>query len=120
MTTQPDRSPAQFFFEVGYGACWAEAFVRNDSTPPFPLTDAIVERAWAVAGEAHDDPEEFDHHHRLAASAPALLEALETLFPSNLGVVPAHLPDSFVFPVDVTAGEFRKAFAAIASARGAA
>lgn len=55
-----ERTPAQFFFEVGYGACWAESYVRTDGKPPFTLTDATVERAWAIAGEAHDDPAEFD------------------------------------------------------------
>lgn len=59
------RTPAQFFFEVGYGACWAEAYLRND-TAPFELTDVVVERAWEIAGEAHDDPEEFDRYLALA------------------------------------------------------
>jgi hypothetical protein len=65
-----DRSPAQFFFEVGYGACWAEAFVKSAGSPPFTLTDAIVERAWDIAGEAHDDPEEFDRYLAIANALP--------------------------------------------------
>lgn len=74
-----DISPAQFFFEIGYGACWAEAFVRAGSVAPFPLTDAMVERAWEISGEVHDDPAEFDRHLALANAAPDLFEALRTL-----------------------------------------
>ncbi|RSV15654.1 hypothetical protein CA235_07310 [Sphingomonas sp. ABOLF] len=54
-----DRSPAQFFFETGYFAAFAEACVEIGKAP-FPLSDRIVERAWDVAGEAHDDRAEFD------------------------------------------------------------
>lgn len=61
-----DRSPAQFFFEIGFAACWAEAFIRAGEKPPFELTDALIEHAWSIAGEAHDDHEEFDRYLALA------------------------------------------------------
>ena len=50
-----ERKTAQFFFEVGFAACWAEAFVRNGEVPPFELSDELIERAWSIAREAHDD-----------------------------------------------------------------
>jgi hypothetical protein len=61
-----NRTPAQFFFEIGFGAAFAEAVVRNGGVPPFEFSDAVVERAWAIAGEAHDDPAEFDRYLALA------------------------------------------------------
>jgi len=77
-----ERTPAQFFFEIGFGACLAEAFVRNDAFP-FTVTDEIITRAWAIAGEAHEDPGEFDHYlslanegHRPGAGEDRLREAL--------------------------------------------
>lgn len=54
-----DRSPAQFFFETGFFAAFAEACAEIGKAP-FALSDRIVERAWDVAGEAHDDRAEFD------------------------------------------------------------
>lgn len=54
-----DRSPAQFFFETGYFAAYAEACAEIGKAP-FALSDRIVECAWDVAGEAHDDRAEFD------------------------------------------------------------
>jgi hypothetical protein len=45
-----------------------------------------------------------------------LLGALKALWPRNLLLVPDHLPDDFVFPVDVTAAELRAARAAISKA----
>ena len=57
-----ERKTAQFFFEVGFAACWAEAFVRNGEVPPFELSDELIERAWSIAREAHDDRAEFDRH----------------------------------------------------------
>lgn len=77
MSAPDERSLAQFFFEIGYGACWAEAFIRSDGKPPFALTDAIVERAWEIAGEAHDEPAEFDSKRAMAEAAPAMRAALE-------------------------------------------
>jgi hypothetical protein len=57
-----DRTPAQFFFEVGFGAAFAKALIDNDMKPPFEFSDAVVERAWEIAREAHDDHEEFDRY----------------------------------------------------------
>lgn len=34
--------------------------------------------------------------------------ALSAFWPDNLGVVPDHLPDDFIFPVDISAGELRR------------
>jgi hypothetical protein len=56
-----ERSPAQFFFEVGFGAAYAEAVIQQGDAP-FALSDALIERAWEIAGEAHDDPAEFDRY----------------------------------------------------------
>lgn len=55
-----ERSPAQFFFEMGFGACYAEAIVRNGDQAPFPLSDEEMERQWAISREAYDDPAELD------------------------------------------------------------
>lgn len=90
--SREDRSPAQFFFEIGFGACLAEAFVRNE-TFPFTVTDEIVERAWAIAGEAHEDPAEFDHYLRLATRDGAV-ERLRGLFAD------ANMPELAVDPDD--------------------
>lgn len=46
----------------------------------------------------------------------ALVDALKAIWPSNLAKVPDHLPDDFVFPVDLTAGELRKVAGALALA----
>ncbi|MGT2514768.1 hypothetical protein ACVOMT_11520 [Sphingomonas panni] len=54
------RSPAQFFFEIGFQASFAEATVRARNVPPFELTDAIIERAWQLAPEGHPEREEFE------------------------------------------------------------
>ena len=74
-----DRTLAQFFFELGYGACWAEAAIRNGEKPPFDLTDAVIERAWAITPETYDDHAEFDEKLALVDSAPDMLAALETV-----------------------------------------
>lgn len=72
-----DRTLAQFFFEVGYGACWAEAFVRSGGVRPFPITDDGIERAWEVAREGHDDLADFDRKKALSEAAPEMAEALQ-------------------------------------------
>lgn len=59
-----------------------------------------------------------DNWNRRSDHSPALLEALKRLWPDNLGVVPDHLPDDFVFPIDFTAGELRRVAAAISQAEG--
>lgn len=70
------RTLAQFFFEIGYGACWADAYVAQGERPPFELTDAIIERAWAIAPDCHDDAGEFDRMKAMADAAPDLLDVL--------------------------------------------
>lgn len=77
MSAPTDRGIAQFFFEVGYGACWAEAFIRKDS-PPFHLTDAVVDRAWQMAPDGYDG-DEFEPNKALADAAPELLRVLELM-----------------------------------------
>lgn len=72
----PERTIAQFFFEVGYAACYADAYIRNDGKPPFELSDALIERAWEIAAEAHEDPAEWDAYQAKADAAPDLIEAL--------------------------------------------
>ncbi|QEH81151.1 hypothetical protein EIK56_24930 [Sphingomonas sp. C8-2] len=59
---------ARFFFEIGYGACWADAFIANGEKAPFPLSDAGIDRAWEIAPEATADPAEFDRMRMLADS----------------------------------------------------
>ncbi len=54
------------------------------------------------------------HIAALEAENKRLREAVIILLPSNLGPVPHHLDDGFVFPVDITAGEIRAARAALA------
>lgn len=53
-----------------------------------------------------------------AREAGRLREALERILPANLGELPASMPDSFVFPCDVTAGEIREARAALSTETG--
>lgn len=50
--------------------------------------------------------------------AQDLLAAIKQLMPSNLGSLPATMPDSATLPLDVTFGELRQAIAAIAKAEG--
>jgi len=66
-----ERSIAQFFFEVGYGAAYADAFIANNGSPAFTLTDASIERAWAIAPEAYEDHAEWDRYMALA-TPPAI------------------------------------------------
>lgn len=78
-----ERGIAQFFFEQGYGACWADAFMALPNLPQsFPLSDAAVEKAWAVLPFCQDSDEDyvaFDARKALADAAPELLEALERM-----------------------------------------
>lgn len=64
-----DRTTAQFFFEVGYSAAWADAYMANGKKAAFPISDESLERAWAIAPEAHDDREEWDRHMAATQSA---------------------------------------------------
>jgi len=89
-----ERTLAQFFFEVGYGACWADGFIKNGSKAPFPLTDAVIDRAWQIAPEAHEDGEEWDRHQALADAAPALLEALKGLLAEFVGPYEESYPSA--------------------------
>lgn len=73
-----ERTLAQFWFEIGFAACWAEAYVQNDSAP-FELNDRKIAREFEKSIEAHDDPAEIDAFKALADAAPELLEALEAL-----------------------------------------
>lgn len=81
--TQLSRPPARFFFEIGYYACWAEAVARSAGTPPFALSDQLLDRAWSIAGEAHDDRAEFD---RYLVSANSADDRLASALPSPGGV----------------------------------
>jgi len=77
MAEQTDaRSLAQFFFEVGYGAAWADGFIANGELAPFPMTDTTVERAWSIACEAYEDPQEFDAKLAQTNASPDLYDAL--------------------------------------------
>ncbi len=63
-------------------------------------------------------PEQHEANARLIAAAPALLEALRVLVPTNIGTPPASVPDGQILPVDMTVGELRKAIAALLQATG--
>ena len=52
---------------------------------------------------------------RLTTAAPELLAALREMVPGNIGAM-TGLPDDAIIPVDMTAGEIRRARAAIAKA----
>ena len=71
------RTPARFFFETGYFAAYAEASIQAGNRPPFDLTDAIVDRAWDIAPNAHPDHTEFDRYLSAADSADARLAEAE-------------------------------------------
>ena len=110
------RTLAQFFFEIGYGACFADVMVANDMEPPFDLLDQIIERAWTISGESYEDPQEFDQKLALTEAAPDLLEALETFAAifDPAALVESGLSDSRYADV------YRLAAPAIARARGEA
>lgn len=76
-------------------------------------------KLWIVMGGA-PCAYDFDRYEDavLAAAAPALLEALRGLVPTNMGTPPASLPDEQILPVDMTVGELRMALAALLQATG--
>lgn len=74
------RTPARFFFETGYFAAYAEASIQAGLLPPFQLTDAIIDRAWETAREAHPNPVEFDRYLSSADSADAQLAEAEATY----------------------------------------
>ncbi|WP_430635048.1 hypothetical protein [Sphingomonas hankookensis] len=74
------RTPARFFFETGFFAAYAEASIKAGNRPPFDLTDAIVERAWEIAPDAHPDRAEFDRYLSSADSADAQLAEAEATY----------------------------------------
>ncbi len=74
------RTPARFFFETGYFAAYAEASIRAGNRPPFDLTDAIVDHAWDIAGDAHPDRGEFDRYLSSADSADKELADAEAVY----------------------------------------
>lgn len=74
------RTPARFFFETGYFAAYAEASIQAGHRPPFQLTDAIIDRAWEIAREAHPNPVEFDRYLSSADSADAQLAEAEATY----------------------------------------
>ena len=76
MSEADNRALAQFFFDHGFTACWADAMMANAQRPVFDLTDARFERAWAIMPECCDTPEdaaEFAQKKALADAAPQLL-----------------------------------------------
>lgn len=74
------RTPARFFFETGFFAAYAEATVKAGNRAPFELTDAVVDHAWDIAGDAHPDRNEFDRYLSRADSADARLAEAEATF----------------------------------------
>lgn len=70
------RSLAQFFFEVGYAACFAEVVIQQDMQPPFALSDEHIEAAWPRSIEAHEDAAEIDRALALTNAAPDMLQQL--------------------------------------------
>lgn len=76
MSDADNRALPQFFFDHGYTACWADAMMANAQRPVFDLTDARMDRAWAIMPECCDTPEdaaEFAQKKALADASPELL-----------------------------------------------
>ena len=76
------RTIPQFFFEIGYTACFADALMANAQRPVFELTDAKLDHAWKIMPECCDTPEdlaEFVTKQALSDSAPALLTIAQRL-----------------------------------------
>lgn len=92
---QDERSIAQFFFEKGYGACWADAFMAMPTlSASFPLTDAAVDRAWDVLPMCQDTSEdyvEFDKRKALSDAAPEMLSTLQGIGASMEAILASDL-----------------------------
>lgn len=71
-----DRTPAQFFFEMGFAACFAEAVVRNGDCIPFTLVDEDIERQWVISRKAYPDRAELEAMLVRASAQDELVEAL--------------------------------------------
>lgn len=77
--TQDERSVAQFFFEMGFGACYAEAMIRNGHTAPFELSDGFLDAQWEISQEAYEDHAELERmlNRTRATRQDGLREALQ-------------------------------------------
>ncbi len=51
---QDELPPERFWFELGYGAAWADAFIANGQNPAWKMTDAAVDRAWDILPDCYD------------------------------------------------------------------
>jgi len=91
VTQADERSPAQFFFEMGFGACYAEAMIRGGDKVPFPISDDFMEQQWIISQEAYEDPSELDA--MLALTAASQASAGEGLRIAR-GIVEADLADA--------------------------
>ena len=77
------RTPARFFFEIGYFAAFADAYAaarQAGATAPFELSDAALDKAWDIAPNAHPDHAEFDRYLSSANSADARLAEAEATY----------------------------------------
>ncbi|PXA99935.1 hypothetical protein DMC47_00770 [Nostoc sp. 3335mG] len=77
------RTPARFFFEIGYFAAFADAYTaarQAGATVPFEVSDASIDRAWDIAPSGHPDPAEFDSYLSSANSADARLAEAEATY----------------------------------------
>lgn len=93
MTTDDKRTAAQFFFECGYGAAWGDAYLENGGKSAFTMSDATIERAWAIAPEAYPDAGEWDRNLSLACMrVPATREGDITAW--DIAQAERHYPPS--------------------------
>lgn len=74
-TADDPRPLAQFLFEAGYTACWADIYVAGQQFKP--LSDAMIERAWDITPAAYDPEDDLEAKIALINAAPDLLAALQ-------------------------------------------